>query len=175
MVYLIHQVKETLKNQKGRCTMTNKLTNRKALAIAMNVLQDLQQEAIENGAESYEFKFENQCFSIEDVLNKLNSMVATLDNKATSTKRKPTKTQVENASFRDNILAFLRENPNLIVTCTDITKRVPELEGQTNQKVSALMQPLVKAKAVVKLTEKGKTYFQLAKSDVELEDNGDEG
>lgn len=121
--------------------MTNKMTNRKALAFVLENVTDLP----------------------ADVREKLENMAASLDNKAASTTRKPTAKQVENIGLRKNIMDFLRDNPNLLVTCTDIGKKVKELDGMNNQRISALMRALVESGEVVKITEKGKSLFQLAK------------
>lgn len=120
--------------------MSNKMTNRKALAFVLENVSDLP----------------------ADVREKLESMAASLDNKAASTTRKPTKTQLENEGLRKDIMDFLRANPNLVVTCTDIGKKVPSLDGMNNQKISALMKPLAESGLVVKFTDKGKSLFQLA-------------
>ena len=123
--------------------MTNKMTNRKALAFVLENVTDLP----------------------ADVREKLENMAASLDNKAASTTRKPTAKQVENIGIRKSIMDFLRGNPNLLVTCTDIGKKVKELDGMNNQRISALMRALVESGEVVKITEKGKSLFQLAKKD----------
>lgn len=120
--------------------MTNKMTNKKALT----------------------FVLENMAEIPADVREKLENMVAALDNKAANTKKKPTKTQLENVGLRAAIMGFLRENPNLIVTCTDLGKKVPELDGMNNQKISALVRGLVDSHEVTKITEKGKSLFKLA-------------
>ena len=136
--------------------MTNKMTNRKALAYVL----------------------ENMAEMPEDVRNKLEAMAAALDNKSANVKRKPTKTQVENEALRASIMTFLRENPNLFVTCTDLGKKVAALDGLNNQKISALMKPLVEGGEVVKVTDKGKSLFQLAKPDADEDadmEDGDEG
>lgn len=130
--------------------MTNKMTNRKALAFVLENVTDLP----------------------ADVREKLENMAASLDNKAASTTRKPTAKQVENIGLRKNIMDFLRGNPNLLVTCTDIGKKVKELDGMNNQRISALMRALVESGEVVKITEKGKSLFQLAKP---IEGEGEEG
>lgn len=129
----------------------NKMTNRKALAFVLENMADLP----------------------NDVREKLENMAAALDNKATSTSRKPTAKQLENIGFRKNIMDFLRDNPNLLVTCTDLGKKVPELADMNNQRISALMKPLVDGGEVVKITEKGKSLFQLAKP--AAEDEGESG
>lgn len=121
--------------------MANKMTNKKAL----------------------EYVLKNVSALPADVKEKLENMVSALDNKATSTKRKPTKTQEENVGLRAAIMAFLRSEPDLLVTCTDIGKKVTELDGMNNQKISALMRALVDGGEVIKTVEKGKSLFQLAK------------
>lgn len=121
--------------------MTNKMTNRKALAFVLENVTDLP----------------------ADVREKLENMAASLDNKAASTTRKPTAKQTENVGFRKNIMDFLRGCPNRLLTCTEIGKEVAELDGMNNQRISALMRALVDSGEVVKITEKGKSLFQLAK------------
>lgn len=136
--------------------MTNKMTNRKALAFVLENVKTLP----------------------EDVRQKLEAMAAALNNKSANVKRKPTKTQLENEGLRGHIMAFLRENPNLFVTCTDLGKKVAALDGLNNQKISALMKPLVEGGEVIKVTEKGKSVFQLAKPDADEDtdmEDGDEG
>ena len=151
--------------------MTNKLTNRKALQFVIDLLD----EAIRN-EDIYCIDFERLMpgFPPADVVAKLEAMAATLDNKASATNRKPTKVQQENIELRAAIMAFLNENPNLIATCSDLGKMVPALEGFQNQKISSLMKSLVDSEQVTKIIEKGKSLFQLAKPEVELEE-GDEG
>lgn len=154
----------------------NKITNRKALAIAINAFTDMSTKAAEDGENGVSFKLDGQFYPIEDVIAKLEAMAASLDNKSANPNRKPTKTQQENEALRQEIMDFLRENPNLMVTCTDLSKRVSALNGLNNQKISALMRGLVEAGAVDKYTEKGKSVFQLAAPVVEDEDEmEDEG
>lgn len=137
--------------------MTNKMTNRKALAFAIGNLKDTLDEGYPT------LVLEGEKYAVTDVIAKLEAMAASLDNKATNTKHKPTKTQLENKGLMEDILVFLRENPSLLVTCTDVGKHIPALAGMNNQKISALMRGLVDAGEVVKMTEKGKSLFQLAK------------
>lgn len=100
-----------------------------------------------------------------DVREKLENMAASLDRKSSSATHKPTKAQEENAALRDRIMEFLEEHPNLLVTCSDIGKKVPELEGMTTQKISPLMRVLEAEGKVTKLVEKGKSLYQLAKEE----------
>lgn len=137
--------------------MTNKMTNRKALSIAIAVLNDRGTEPDLNT-----IIIDGVGYEAADVVAKLESMAAALDNKAANTKKKPTKTQLENVGLRAAIMSFLQENPNLIVTCTDLGKKVPELDDMNNQKISALVRGLVDGGEVTKITEKGKSFFKLA-------------
>lgn len=81
-----------------------------------------------------------------------------------STSKKPTQTQLENESLKNAILVFLSGEANNRFTVTELTQQVDELEGRTTQKVSALMRQLLLSGAVVRTTEKNKTYFSKADS-----------
>ena len=121
--------------------MTNKMTNRKALLFVLeNYHADLP----------------------DDVREKLEGMAASLEKKSSNSSDKPTAKQVENAGLRDQILEFMRSQPNQLFTCTEIGKAIPALEGMNNQRISALMRALVSAELVEKTTVKGKSVFQIA-------------
>ena len=120
--------------------MTKKMTNKKAIAYVLENVSDLPEEVVE----------------------KLESMLATLENKTSTANRKLTKTQQENELLRESILAFMESDPNRMMTCTEIGKAIPELNEANNQKISALMRGLVEAGKVTKATEKGKSYFKYA-------------
>lgn len=83
--------------------MTNKMTNKKALTYVL----------------------ENMAEIPADVKERLEGMVAALENKAASTKRKPTAKQTENEGFKSLILEFMRAKPNRLLACTEIGKEVP--------------------------------------------------
>lgn len=97
-----------------------------------------------------------------DVLEKLNALTAQLDKKAASPK-KLTAAQEANVGLMDCILNFLRDNPDSGFTCNDLLKSVPELEGKSNQHVSALMRKLVDEGngPVEKYSEKRRTFFRI--------------
>lgn len=128
--------------------MTNKMTNRKALQFVLD-----------------------NCTVPADVSEKIKAMIASLDHKAASGTRKPTARQTENASLKDKILDFLTENPGPF-TCTEIGKGVPELNGEQNQRISALCNQLTKEGALTKDKLKGKTVFSAANVVVEIEEEG---
>lgn len=97
-----------------------------------------------------------------DVLEKLNALTAQLDKKAASPK-KLTAAQEANVGLMDCILNFLRDNADKGFTCNDLLKSVPELEGKSNQHVSALMRKLVDEGngPVEKYSEKRRTFFRV--------------
>lgn len=81
-----------------------------------------------------------------------------------STSKKPTATQLENENLKNAILVFLSGEANNRFTVTELTQQVDALEGRTTQKVSALMRQLLLSGAVIRTTEKNKTYFSKADS-----------
>ena len=115
--------------------MTNKMTNRRAL----------------------EYVLENCTIPIE-VAEKLENMIASLEKKAANPSRKPTAKQTENAGLRNTVYDFLL-NSGAKMTCTELGKAVPELNDLSNQRISALLRPLVADGSVLKDTAKGKTVF----------------
>ena len=96
-----------------------------------------------------------------EIIDKLNAMVAQLDKKNASPK-KLTAQQVKNEELKEVIVDFLADNENQGFTVTDLIKSVAELEGDSNQHVSALMRQLVEANKVEKYSEKRRTYFKIA-------------
>lgn len=78
-----------------------------------------------------------------------------------SSKSGQTKTQKENEPILALILESL-EGLEKAVTITELQNEVAELEGYSNQKISALMKKLVDSGKVVKTTDKKKSYFSLA-------------
>ena len=73
-----------------------------------------------------------------------------------STNRKPTKTQAENESLKNEILSVLSDDG---MTVTEIQKKSEILGEVSNQKVSALLRQLVEIGAVEKTVEKKKSFF----------------
>lgn len=96
----------------------------------------------------------------EDLLAFVASEQALLTKKNTA-EHKPTAKQVENDGFRALILDFLGSQPDG-ATCTDIQKSIAAFADFQNQKISALLRPLVTSGSVVKNVIKGKAVFSLA-------------
>ena len=95
-----------------------------------------------------------------DVLEKLSALSASLERKS-GAERKPTATQTANEGYKESILDYLSA-VGAPQTVTDILKGIPAFDGFSNQKVSALMTQLVNAGAVVKTTDKRRSYFAIA-------------
>lgn len=91
----------------------------------------------------------------EEVREKLEALKGQLA-KRSSGNRKPSKTQRENESLKEDIFAYVSENG---------AKRANEVAvyfGISGQKASALLNALVKDVRLEKYTEKRTTYFRVA-------------
>ena len=118
--------------------MTNKMTNAIALNIAIEVL----------GAED----------KYTEVVEKLQKMLAQVEKK-NSAERKPTATQKENAGLKDVILCSMEIGKQY--TVTDLMKSVAELDGLSNQRVSALVRQLKDDGKIEREEIKRKAYFSI--------------
>lgn len=124
--------------------MANKITKREVIGMMMN-------EEVVKANPTYVAYLKNE--------------LALLDKKAQN--KKATKTQEQNEGIKATILEVLATIGK--GTVTDIQNGNAELSALTNQKVSALVRQLVESKEVVKTTDKKKSIFSLAKSEVEGE------
>lgn len=91
-----------------------------------------------------------------DEIEFIDKEIALLD-KRSSGKKKPTATQVANEVLKEAILSNMQNGT--MYTVTSIIKSVPECNGLSQQKVTAMFRQLVDSGKVNKTTEKGKTYF----------------
>lgn len=119
----------------------NKMTNKKALEIAIAALNADPKNA--------------------EVVAKLEKMVEQLEKKS-GADRKPTAKQQENDKLRAIIMDWM--TPEKVVTVSDMMKEIPELDGMSNQKVSALVKPLFDNGKLTKEIIKGRSYFSRAKA-----------
>lgn len=94
----------------------------------------------------------------EDVKAKLQKMLEQTQ-KRKSADRKPTKTQIENADLKLAILESMEVDKQY--TITDLMGTVAELEGMSNQRVSALVRQLLLDNKVRREEIKRKAYFSL--------------
>lgn len=124
--------------------MTNKITKREVIGMMMN-------EEVVKANPTYVAYLENE--------------LALLDKKAQN--KKATKTQEQNVGIKATILDVLATIGS--GTVTDIQNGSEELSALSNQKVSALVRQLVESGEVVKTTDKKKSIFSLAESEVEGE------
>ena len=124
--------------------MANKITKREVIGMMMN-------EEVVKANPTYVAYLENE--------------LALLDKKAQN--KKATKTQEQNVGIKATILKVLATIGS--GTVTDIQNGNEELSALSNQKVSALVRQLVESGKVVKTTDKKKSIFSLAKSEVEGE------
>ena len=95
------------------------------------------------------------------VMEKLQSIKSSLETKANAV-RKPTPKQVENAGFKQDILAWME--PATLYSITDITKGVPSISAAelAPARVTAMVSQLVKDGSLVREEVKGKARFKLA-------------
>ena len=124
--------------------MANKITKREVIGMMMN-------EEVVKANPTYVAYLENE--------------LALLDKKAQN--KKATKTQEQNVGIKATILKVLATIGS--GTVTDIQNGNEELSALSNQKVSALVRQLVESGDVVKTTDKKKSIFSLAESEVEGE------
>ena len=124
--------------------MANKITKREVIGMMMN-------EEVVKANPTYVAYLENE--------------LALLDKKAQN--KKATKTQEQNVGIKATILKVLATIGS--GTVTDIQNGNEELSALSNQKVSALVRQLVESGEGVKTTDKKKSIFSLAESEVEGE------
>lgn len=124
--------------------MANKITKREVIGMMMN-------EEVVKANPTYVAYLENE--------------LVLLDKKAQN--KKATKTQEQNVGIKATILEVLATIGS--GTVTDIQNGNEKLSALSNQKVSALVRQLVENGEVVKATDKKKSIFSLAESEVEGE------
>lgn len=100
----------------------------------------------------------------QDLADVIRHEIELLEKKASS--RKPTKSQVANAELTEALLEVLEESfdPLTILEIQDKDERLKALEDGTpisNQRISALLRPLVKNGTVIRTEEKRKARFAL--------------
>ena len=98
-----------------------------------------------------------------DLVAFIENEISLLDKKSNSSSdKKPTARQSENAGLKEAILNYLRQNDP--ATITELMKNVPELaaiENLTNQRTSAIVRQMVEIdKTVERLVEKRTAYFK---------------
>lgn len=98
------------------------------------------------------------CEMPTEIKEKLEVMLASLDRKS-SADRKPTPTQRENEVLKNALLEVLTTEPKRISEIQALGTAFADL---SNQKMSRLLNDLVRAEKAVKVSVKGVTYFARA-------------
>lgn len=81
-----------------------------------------------------------------------------------STNRKLTPQQEANLKIKETVTSMMA--PGKRYTVTDLCKMLPEHFGEvSNQRMTSLVTQLVKEKAVEKIVEKGRAYFEIVVGD----------
>ena len=119
----------------------SKLTNKVALSTILNTT----------------FDFTTVDFSNDEIRDKLSDMLASLENRKSTSK--PTKNQVENETFKADIANLLSDGKAR--TVSEIMQEIFSDKELSNQRVSAILRLMIIANQVKKDYVKGKAYFQL--------------
>lgn len=96
------------------------------------------------------------CELTDEVRAKVEKMKEQFEKK-NSAEKKPTANQVANKVIVEGILSEMEEG--VLYTITDMIKKLPSCADLTNQKVSALIKPLIGI-SIERVEEKRKAYFK---------------
>ena len=96
------------------------------------------------------------CELTDEVREKVEKMKAQFEKK-NSSEKKPTANQVANQAIVEGILAEMEEG--VLYTITDMIKSLPSCADLTNQKVSALIKPLLGI-SIERVEDKRKAFFK---------------
>lgn len=96
----------------------------------------------------------------EEMVAFIDHEIELLERKSNSPK-KPTKTQIENDSFKAEIVAYLTE-VDAPKTIKELQAEIPSISGLTNQRITHMLTDLVKAETLVKEYVKKTPYYSVA-------------
>ena len=95
----------------------------------------------------------------QDIMDFFDKEVEMLNRKHSATgERKPTAAQKQNEVLKTAILDAMEVDR--LYTVSEMIKEIPECEGLTTQKISALCRQMVESANIEKIKEKGKTLFR---------------
>ena len=105
--------------------------------------------------------------AIREVVISNEEMVAFIDheiellNKKSSSPKKPTKTQLENDTYKATIVAYLTtvDSPK---TIKEMQAEIAEISGLTNQRITHMLTDLVKAGTLTKTYVRKTPYYTIA-------------
>lgn len=120
-----------------------KITRKVALEVAIKTLEGANVEAK------------------DEVIAKLNGMIEALEKKSGSASTKPTAKQVENAGIKSTVLEVLK-GTTAPKTITELLEMSPDFEGMSNQRMTALVNQLVREGSVLRNKEGRKSVFSAA-------------
>lgn len=104
--------------------------------------------------------------TIADAVSFCQDEIVHLNNKNTNKNKKPTKEQLANVGYTEEVRAYLRTLPDDSkgVTCTEILRHTPGIykDGYGNQKIAYLCKELVKSGEAISQEIKGRVLFRLA-------------
>jgi len=104
---------------------------------------------------------------IRNIVADNEEMVAFIDheiellNRKSNSPKKPTKTQIENDSFKAEIIAYLTE-VDTPKTIKELQAEIPSISGLTNQRITHMLTDLVKAETLTKEYVKKTPYYSVA-------------
>ena len=153
--------KENPKHQKGIDTMaTNiekKITKQMKLSAIIDYFKDMEADAtVDLATIKVDGQEQEVPITVQHIIDFAQHEVELLGKKKSGS---ATKGEDELATA---ILAYMEQNPTLLMTTTDLIKNCPACEGLNTQKVAPRLSNLEKAGLVVKSKEKGKTIWQYA-------------
>ncbi len=122
--------------------MTKKMTKKEMFAVIAETIERME---VDNKAE---------------MLNFIDHEIELLNKK--SGKSGQTKTQKENEIFKEQLITAFAEMTEPVTISEFMEKSTSEVAKLSNQKLSALLNQLVKAERMVKTVEKKKSYFSIA-------------
>ena len=97
----------------------------------------------------------------QDLVDFLDKEIALTQKRNSKKSGVPSKTTVENNGYRDMIVAFLREQDKA-VTISEMRDGIVEFTVFSSQKITGLLNPLVKTGIIKKLKEGKVTKFAVA-------------
>ena len=96
----------------------------------------------------------------QDIMDFFDKEVEMLNRKHSATgERKPTAAQKQNEVLKTAILDAMEVDR--LYTVSEMIKEIPECEGLTTQKISALCRQMVESANIEKIKENGKTLFRI--------------
>lgn len=110
--------------------------------------------SIVKGIDTYLIEFDDDRFN-SNMVSFLQHEIELLDKKSAS--KKPTKTQEANEVLKDVILSVLTTEG---MTASEVLASADEFSGLSNQKISTLLNQLVKDGKIEKVTDSRKSIFK---------------